>query len=313
MHSGRGDDLRSRLVALDPDSADTLERETGIRRGTQIGARYVPQALLSTSGLATVIQAWDTAFCRQVVVKLALPDERWEGCIAGARIDREATALGLVASPQVVRRLDAGQDPECGAYVVTEFLPGTLLALEPRGMSVRRAVRIAYAILEGLAACHAAGIVQWDLKPANVMLVPFDEGDLVVLFDFNIVVLPGEVRERFVNPDTVMGTPGYLAPEQVLGRPVDARVNIYLAGLILYELLTGTSAFYGSDIGMIAEAARRSNWPVCEIRSEVPQMLEEVVQRAMALDPRARFQTAREFQRALDPFLACEPPDEPTG
>lgn len=314
MDSHRCDDLRSRLVTVDPEAARVLEEQAGIAPGTLIDGRYAPEAHLHTSALATVIQAWDTAFCRKVAVKLALPSDRSDGR-GSERVHREGIALDLVSSPHVVRRLGMGQDPVLGWYVVTEFLEGQILsAATSQRLSVRRAVEITCGMLEGLESCHRARVVQLDLKPDNVVLVPFGAGDLVVLFDFNVVVLPGEDRELYARSGIVMGTPGYFAPEQVAGRPIDGRTNVYVAGLILYELLIDARAFRGWDSDeIVAEMMMRTDWPICAIRPEVPRALEEVVQRALNLNPRERFQTARAFQQALEPFLACEPSDESTG
>jgi len=240
-----------------------------------------------------VFRARDSQLQREVAVKrfshFVADDPR-----AMRRITREVATLARVSHPHVVTVHDlvhmADGDGEITPHLVMELVEGTslkdLLAL--KGPSLRSVI-VVRGVLEGLAACHQAGILHLDIKPANVLVT--DDGSVKIV-DFGIARAASDATA------TVAGTPHYMAPEQFDGR-ADERSDIYSVGCLLYECLTGTPPFEGT---MAAQLMAHRNHPRPDPRAitpEVPAALAAVVATAMAVDPAQRYQTVQEMFAAL--------------
>ena len=223
--------------------------------GTRLGA-YEVLAPLGAGGMGEVYRAHDTRLNRDVAITM-LPESLAADANRRARFEREAQAVAALSHPNILAMFDTGlHDPSAGSgqaviYVVTELLEGeTLRARLAHGaLPARKAVDLAAQIAEGLAAAHDKGIVHRDLKPENVFVT--GEGH-VTLLDFGLAKNTGPTTgsgsglltaEKYTEPGTVMGTVGYVSPEQVRGEAVDHRSDIFSFGVVLYEMLAGRQVF----------------------------------------------------------------------
>ncbi len=247
--------------------------------------------------MATVWVADDPILSRRVAVKILRADLALDEGIR-ARFRHEAVAAARLSHPNIVSTYDTGDDDGI-AYIVMELVDGpTLRHLidERGGLSVAEVIRIGKQVASALDAAHRAGLVHRDVKPANV-LVP-DTGPVKVT-DFGIAKAAG--GDDLTRTGTVMGTARYLSPEQVNGRPTDARTDVYALGLLLFESLCGHPPF-GGDTD-IATAMARLTTTAPAVRAERPEVsaaLDDVIHRCMARKPGARYASAAEVADALD-------------
>jgi serine/threonine protein kinase len=221
------------------------------------------------------------------------------------RFEQEARAASAIGHPHIVEVTDLGQSPEGFLFLVMEMLTGKTLAdlLDDGRVRPPRAIDICCQILDGLEAAHGQKVVHRDLKPENVFLCSrFDREDFVKILDFGIARCfddPNAVR--LTQTGLVMGTPHYMAPEQARGKEADHRVDVYAAGVMLYEMVTGEQPFVGSNYNQVMMEVIKGEYPrPRELAPEVPAALESVILRAMALEPPRRYQNATEFRRALE-------------
>src|SRR5512141_266146 len=216
----------------------------GLRAGARLGP-YEVLAPLGAGGMGEVYRALDTRLDREVAVKV-LPERLAEDPSALSRFQREAKALAALSHPNVLTILDFGREGSV-TYAVMELLQGETLRLRllRARMSWREATELALEIAEGLAAAHSRGIVHRDLKPENIFLTA---GGRPKILDFGLarrekLADPAEARQaetRETEPGALMGTVGYMSPEQVSGLSADARADIFSFGCILYEMVTGS-------------------------------------------------------------------------
>ncbi|KHL03133.1 Stk1 family PASTA domain-containing Ser/Thr kinase [Sinomonas humi] len=214
--------------------------------GGLVGDRYEVESLLGTGGMATVYLATDTKLQRRVALKVLHPHLSRDQNFA-ERFEREAIAAAQLSHPHVVSMLDRGQDGGV-LYLVMEYVPGRTLRelLDENGaLAPKQALALIDAVVEGLAAAHAAGIIHRDVKPANVLLA--DDGRVKV-GDFGLARSLSATNVT----DTLFGTAEYIAPEMLTGRPVDARTDLYATGVMLFEMLTGHPPFTGSERSYVA-------------------------------------------------------------
>ncbi|MCY1075008.1 serine/threonine-protein kinase [Archangium lansingense] len=267
--------------------------------GPLFAGRYALVRMLGRGGMGTVYQARDSLVGDVVALK-TLELGKDAGPDALERFSREVRLARRITHPHVARMHDLGTH-EGQAFLTMEFVEGedlrALLARE-RPLAASRAARIALAICEGLAAAHAAGVVHRDLKPANILV---EAGGRVVLTDFGIArAVAGEVASRTMG---AVGTPMYMAPEQVSGEQVDARADLYAVGLLLYELLTGEVPFSGETPWAAAMARLRQTPPDLRQRATVPAPLSELVHRCLGRAPEERPASALEVAGALRDWL----------
>lgn len=260
--------------------------------GTRLGDRYELLEEVGRGGFGAVYQAWDAPLKRSVAIKLI--HTSWTE--AGAELEREATLLAGIRSPHVVRVLDASvmEDPP---YLVMELLEGASVRerLDQRGaMSPSESFRILGEVLEGLAALHERTLLHGDLKPENVILT--SEG--AKLIDLGISRPWTSPQQR---SDQVLGTPAYLSPELIRGGQPDRRADLYAAGLLLYEMLSGHPAYphqdHASEITDEIVEGRRTPLPL--VCPWLPLSVVAFVRRALERDPARRFGDAEEMTRAL--------------
>jgi eukaryotic-like serine/threonine-protein kinase len=271
---------------------------------------YRIEAKLGRGGMAEVYRATDTRDGRPVAIKI-LSQETLNDPDCVRRFVREAKAASSLHHPNIVAVHDAGAAVRNGAvvpYMVLECVDGRSLAdiLNAGPLPVRRAVHYAAQIADALSCAHTAGIVHRDLKPANIMVTARDE---VKIFDFGLAKLSAEWRRASGGttldstlPGTVMGTAFYMSPEQARGESVDARSDVFTAGAVLYEMLTGRRAFEAeSCLAVLYAVMHRPTAPVSAVR-RVPAGLDRIVARCLAKLAGERYLTAEDLQRDLAAF-----------
>jgi tRNA A-37 threonylcarbamoyl transferase component Bud32/dipeptidyl aminopeptidase/acylaminoacyl peptidase len=273
----------------------------------QAGVRLGPYQILApigAGGMGEVYKARDTKLNRDVAIKV-LPEVLAKDPAALARFEREAQAVAALSHSNILAIHDFGSDAGV-SYAVTELLDGeTLRARMDMGpMPVRKAVEYGVQIVRGLAAAHQKGIVHRDLKPENIFLTK--DGHVKIL-DFGLAkaagttTTPGETQLAGTEPGTVMGTVGYMSPEQVRGLAVDQRTDIFSFGAVFYEMLSGRRAFKGDSSVETMNAILKEDPPeFVEIASGVPTALDRIVRRCLEKQPDERFHSAHDLGLALE-------------
>jgi serine/threonine-protein kinase len=276
-----------------------------ISAGARLGP-YEVIAPLGAGGMGEVYRARDTRLGREVAIKV-LPERLAESPEALARFEREARVVASLSHPNILALHDFGQADGL-VYAVTELLEGDTLRqrIVRERLAWRRAVEIAKAVAEGLAAAHSRGIVHRDIKPENIFVT---SDGLVKILDFGLARPPVAGSEDQTSTPTksmqtaagtVLGTVGYMSPEQVSGEPTEARSDIFSLGCVLYEMLTGRRAFGGASPGQTMAAILRDHPPeIADSGTRVPEGLDRIVTRCLEKSPDERFQSARDLAFAL--------------
>jgi Tol biopolymer transport system component len=278
--------------------------------GTHLGP-YEILSQLGQGGMGVVFKARDTRLDREVAVKV-LPRNLAEDADALARFDKEAKAVAALSHPNILAIHDIGQH-EGALYAAMELLKGDTLRarLQDGALPVRKAVEYALQIAHGLAAAHDAGIIHRDLKPENISLPETGTGMLKIL-DFGLARKEPVAAEGAgqavatvslsTEPGRVMGTVGYMAPEQVRGRvDIDERVDIFAFGAVLYEMLTGKRAFQGPSPVETLNAILKEDPPdLFQSTRNVSPGLERIVHRCLEKRPEDRPRTAHDLAIALE-------------
>jgi eukaryotic-like serine/threonine-protein kinase len=258
--------------------------------------RYELGRVLGRGGMAEVREAQDLRLHRRVAVKILHASLADDPAFI-ERFRREATAVAALNHPGLVGIYDAGSDGDT-RYLVMEYLEGTTLAelLREQGrLDVSRLVEVGVAAAGALEAVHRAGLVHRDVKPANIMITP-DGG--VKLMDLGIA--RSSDASALTATSSVIGTAAYLAPEQALGQPADARSDIYALGCVLYEAATGRQPFEGDSAVAVALQQVNAVPPVpSSLVSDLPADLDTILARAMAKEPALRYTTAADLSEDL--------------
>src|SRR5882724_4938819 len=272
-------------------------------------AQYTIVSKIGEGGMGEVYRARDAKLGRDVAIKV-LPASFSENTDRLNRFEQEAQAAGALNHPNILVIYHIGTHG--GApYIVSELLEGETLRDRMAGAALpqRKALDYALQIARGLAAAHGKGIVHRDLKPDNIFIT--DDGRVKIL-DFGLAKLTSatdvtqsqsEVPTRKVNtdPGTVMGTMGYISPEQLKGQPADHRSDIFSFGAILYEMLSGKRAFRGDSMAETMSAILREDPPdLSETNKTVSPALERVVRHCLEKNPAERFHSARDLAFAIE-------------
>jgi serine/threonine-protein kinase len=264
--------------------------------------KYQIRGVLGRGAMGTVYDGWDPVIGRRVAIKTVrlLGDADPEVQEGLERFKREAQAAGRLTHPNIVGVYDYGETDET-AYIVMEFVEGPSLKdlLDARErFPIEETARIMDQVLAGLQFSHEHGVVHRDIKPGNVMLA---KGGRVKLADFGIARIESSVMTQ---DGTMLGTPAYMSPEQLMAQTVDARSDIYSAGVMLYQLLTGERPFEGGLTAIIHKALNTVPPRPSEIAVTAPPNLDPVVARAMSKRPADRYPSADSFAQALRTAIA---------
>ncbi len=286
-----------------------------IAPGTRLGP-YEILAPIGAGGMGEVYRGRDTRLGRQVAIKV-LPERFSRDKNALARFELEVKAVAALVHPNILAIYDIGVEEET-SFAVTELLEGETLRerLDSATLSVRKAIEIALPIARGLAAAHDKGIVHRDLKPENVFITT--DGRVKIL-DFGLAKLgrPEEEKEgvaetptvsRHTMPGSIMGTVGYMSPEQARGQDADHRSDLFSFGATLYEMISGGRAFKGDSAMDVISAILREHPPDLSTSGKsVPPVLERIIGRCLEKSPTERFQSARDLAFALEAISDVSP------
>ncbi len=291
----------TRVLGAAPPPARDLSYDGSL----PLGGRYALRRPPHESRHGRLYEAYDLEAGRPVGLKVldgrgavSEPDMR--------RYVRGLEALARVVHPNVVRFLDAGVSPAGAPYFVMEWVPGLPIRhyLKRGAVPLPEAAGALCQSLEGLEAAHAAGILHRDVTPDHLLVVPTDAGAVVKLFGFGIA------RSVLGDDGTVtrwgqaIGTPRYMSPEQLMGKPLDARADVWSAGTVLFEMLAGRSAYPEKGLTEVVVAVLRQPTPSLppDVSAETRAAIDPTLARALAKDLDARFATARAFREALLPL-----------
>ncbi|MEO8360539.1 MAG: WD40 repeat domain-containing serine/threonine protein kinase [Vicinamibacteria bacterium] len=280
--------------------------------GTRLGP-YEIKDPIGAGGMGEVYRARDSRLDRDVAIKV-LPEDVWASPKAMERFAREAKAVAALSHPGILSIHDFGQEGRV-AYSVTELLEGETLQdrLNEGAISPRKAVDIAVQIANGLASAHEKGVIHRDLKPANLFLTK--DGRVKILdfglatwrplaeqaSDSDVTEAKTKSRDHESEPGVVLGTAGYMSPEQVRGHVVDHRTDIFALGCVMYEMLTGRRAFWRETPAETMTAILREEPPNLSTTERViPVGLDRLVRRCLEKRPEERLQSARDLAIALD-------------
>ena len=259
---------------------------------------YRLDAAVARGGMATLFRATDLNDGRTVAIKVPHAEMEADPVLV-ERFQREQQIGQELGHPGIVKTYDG--EERSRLYMVIEWVEGRLLRAilsEQRQLPVERATSLTLQILDALDTMHKYGIVHRDLKPENIMV---DEEDRIKLIDFGIAMKEDARRITFVGMSPALGTPDYIAPEQVKGQRGDHRSDIYSLGVMLYEMLAGQPPYTGSNpLAVMNERLLHDPEPVRKLRKEVSPELEEILNRALERDPRRRYQTAADMAWELE-------------
>ena len=286
--------------------------------------RYKVLEVIGTGAMATVYAAEDTRLGRKVALKILRPEQAQDETFR-ARFKREAEAVASLNNPAIVAVYDTGSfdpsqsygvdeaagKPTLIPYIVMEYVEGhTLHTILSRGghLPVRDALGYAEQLLGALQYSHSMGIIHRDIKPANIMVLARTSEDIakgqpgqIKVMDFGISRAIEEAGEALTKANVVMGSARYMSPEQVSGKEVDARSDLYSAACVIYEMIAGRSPFDAeSNVDLAAKHLSDTPEPPSKFTPlEVPAGLDAVILKGLAKNPNDRYQSAAEFEQAL--------------
>src|SRR2546430_6128064 len=260
--------------------------------------KYEIRREIGRGAMGVVYEGYDPSIKRIVALKTIRADQLAGGDLAAviARFRREAQAAGRLNHPNIVSIYDFGEDGGVW-YIAMEFVQGRELkeCFETNErFKIADIVRIMSQILNALDYSHRQGVIHRDIKPANIILLA--DGSVKVA-DFGIAHIE---TSNMTQVGTTLGTPAYMSPEQIMGLPVDGRSDLFSAGVILYQFLTGERPFSGTSTTTMRKVLEENPLPPSRFNVQAPQASDAVVHKALAKRPEDRFQTAGEFVAALN-------------
>jgi len=287
--------------------ADPIDPRPMSLTGLTLGGRYCIEHRVGEGGMAHVYFARDLERDAEVAIKVLLPQLLSDpGSVE--RLRREAVIAARLEHPNVCPIIGMGETPEGHLYLVMPFLPGEPMAIRAGRSgpySVGDGIAVLLQVCRGLGHAHGLNVLHRDLKPENVMLVPdgsAGEGVRAVVMDFGLarVVREEPDLQKLTRSGIVLGTPEFMSPEQLFGKELDGRSDLYSTGVLAFEMFTGRIPFEGRNIQEIALS--RLKGPPLRLRAvgpELPESLEIVIARALAQKPEDRFQSMDELGAAF--------------
>jgi len=261
--------------------------------------RYQIQAHLAQGGMSDIYRAFDLVNRRDVAIKI--PDQSIIGDPAQyERFQRELEVINTLNHPAILKGLGSGKYNRI-PYLVTEFVDGRSLRTmidEDAPIPSEQAIILVRKIAEGMAYCHANNVIHRDLKPENILVT--QEGWPVIM-DFGLALTKGSHRVTYSNLSATMGTPDYMAPEQIEGQRGDQRTDVYALGTILYEMLSGKTPFTGdTNMAVMAQHLQKDAPRLDQLNSAVSPELAAIVSYCLARDPNNRYPDMLAFINGLD-------------
>lgn len=280
--------------------------------GQLVAGKYRVERWIGEGAMGVVLAATHLGLDETVAIKLIRPDAQRSADML-ARFAKEAKIAARIRSEHVPRVLDVGVAEPFGPYIVMEYLEGRTLAelLDAEGkLDVPQAVEYVLQGCEALAAAHAIGVIHRDIKPGNLFVTKHGQLEVVKLLDFGIskAALTGRVfgNDLALNETGhVMGTPMYMSPEQIRSAPdIDSRTDIWSLGVVIYELVTGKTAFIAESMTEICAQILEGPVPQLEALDQQSRALQDVIQRCLSRDRAERFQTVADVAAALLPLAS---------
>ena len=264
--------------------------------------RYEVHEELGRGGMSVVYRGVDTTLQRRVAIKV-LHDHLTEDQQARDRLHREAVAVAKLQHKNIIEVFDFSTGTEGPAYIVMEFVEGQSLADILTSLSFEscpeQGLHFLRRIVSALEHAHENGVIHRDLKPENVLL---SEDGHLKLMDFGIARLVD--GNALTLTGTLLGSPGYMAPEYIEAKPTDHRVDIFAFGVLLYRSLTGKNPFEGESPASVLLKITKGEWrPPNELNQEIHPLIAELIAKCLAKNPSERFRSARDLKEALDRLL----------
>ncbi len=288
-----------------PSGASTSDDDKLI--GRRLGGKYVVRDRIGRGGFGAVYRAVQEPVGREVAIKVILPERAVGPGDIVARFFREAKALAKLKARNAVTLYDYGEEDDGLLFMVQEFIDGrtlrSLLKAENRALDPRRAIDLACQVLDALEEAHQLDIVHRDITPSNIMITDDAQGrEVVKVLDFGLAKLRGTNtdEESLTRSGIAMGTPHYMAPEQILQRDIDPRTDLYGLGIVIYLMLMGRPPFRGKIAYEVLKQQIKTPPPAM---AGIPEPIESAVMQALSKDPNTRYPSAGAMREALQAAL----------
>jgi serine/threonine protein kinase len=297
---------RGKRTRLGVGGERTRTRPPSLAVGTVVLDRYIVEAELGSGAMGVVYRARHTKLARSVALKVMHEHLMHEPALV-LRFHREARLAAKLSHPNVAAVLDVGETDDRKHVMVLELVDGRSLAeIMEAPLDADRIARFVAHLLRGLDHAHGAGLIHRDLKPENVLVELDDRGHEVArIVDFGIAALQiSDDPTRLTGTGMIIGTPLYMAPEQARGEHVDHRADLYALGIIMYEMLSGTSPFQGTAMEVAVAKMDKDPAPI-SVRAPgvvVDRVLEAFMAKLIARDPDQRFATAHAALGVIETF-----------
>jgi serine/threonine-protein kinase len=269
--------------------------------GVMLADRYRIIRRVGEGGFSTVFLVEDTMVYEEVILKIlnpqiAMGDEMIKRFIQELRYARKVTHENIIRIHDII--------PLGRSYAISmEYFPSHTLADELLGdvpLDIKRGIKIIFDVCRGISVAHQLNIVHRDLKPLNILI---NDQSMVKVVDFGVAAATNHAGTRLTRVGTLLGTPAYVAPEQVRSRNIDARTDIYSLGVVMYEVFTGKPPYTGDDMSILFQHVEGNLTHPIEVNSNIPPALDAIIRKAMSVDPDKRFQNVDKLGKSLADLL----------